>query len=53
MDEPIGAIHNQRQPIFLILWPPPAPFVAFLLSKFQHFDPHPSPFEETSFMDSP
>ena len=32
---------------------PPSPFVVFLLGKFWHFWPPPSPFEETSFMNSP
>ena len=32
-----GAIHKRRRPIFSILWPPPSPFVVFLLSKFRYF----------------
>ena len=35
------SIHKRRRPIFPNLWPPPSPFVVFLLSKFRHFWPLP------------
>ena len=41
----VHPLTTSRRPIFPILWPPPSPFVVFLLSKFRHFWPNPPPFQ--------